>query len=98
VPVVGTNVGGVRSAIDEGITGLTVAPGDVAGLAQAVARLLDDRTLAARLARAGRERAKRSFTVERLVDDLDRIYRELLAGHWAAGAALESREARRYRI
>jgi hypothetical protein len=44
-----------------------------------VAKLLDDRELAARFAQAGREHARRSFVAERLVDDLDRLYRDLLA-------------------
>jgi glycosyltransferase involved in cell wall biosynthesis len=78
LPVVGTDVGGVRSALRDGATGVLVAPNDESGFAAATAKLLDDRDLAARLARAGREHVRRSFNVERLVDDLDRLYRKLL--------------------
>jgi glycosyltransferase involved in cell wall biosynthesis len=64
----------------DGQTGLTVEADDVSGLASAVAKLLDDPGLAAMLAHAGREHATGSFAVERLVDDLDRLYRQLLTG------------------
>jgi glycosyltransferase involved in cell wall biosynthesis len=79
VPVVGTNVGGVRSAVRNGETGLLVERDDDVGLAAAVTAILEDSDLARRLARAGREHASRGFGVQRLVDDLDALYRELLA-------------------
>jgi glycosyltransferase involved in cell wall biosynthesis len=52
--VVSTDVAGIGELIDSGRSGLLVAPGDHAGLADAALRLLDDPALAARLARAGR--------------------------------------------
>jgi glycosyltransferase involved in cell wall biosynthesis len=78
LPVVGTDVGGVRSAVSDGETGLLAPPGDDQVLVSAIARILDDPELAARLARAGREHARRSFGVERLVENHDRLYRRLL--------------------
>ena len=78
VPVVGTDVGGVRSAVRDGETGILAAPEDEPGLARAAAALLDDHELAARISAAGRRHAAASFAVERLVDDHDRLYRSLL--------------------
>lgn len=40
VPVVATRTGGMDEVVEEGVTGLLVAPGDVAGLQQAIARFL----------------------------------------------------------
>ncbi|MEJ7826129.1 MAG: glycosyltransferase [Solirubrobacteraceae bacterium] len=79
VAVVSTDVGGVRFAVLDGRTGLLAAPGDQAKLATAVARLLDDPPLAQRLAAAGRCHARDTFAIERLVGDVDDLYRELLA-------------------
>lgn len=79
VPVVGTDVGGVRSAVRDGETGLIVAPDDEQQLARAVAAILADGALATRLGRAGREHASRVYAIERLVDDLDRLYRQFTA-------------------
>ena len=80
VPVVGTAVGGVASAVRDGVTGLVAAVDAEDTLAAHVARLLDDPDLAARLGAAGREHASTAHRIERLVDDHDRLYRRLLAG------------------
>lgn len=52
VPVVSTNVGGVPFVVRDGATGLLVAAGDDAGMAEAVLRIVADSALAARLATA----------------------------------------------
>jgi glycosyltransferase involved in cell wall biosynthesis len=75
-PVVSTNVGGVRSVVLDGETGLLAD--DPPALSAAVASLLDDPSRAAAMATRGREHVLSTFGVERLVDDLDRLYRRLL--------------------
>jgi glycosyltransferase involved in cell wall biosynthesis len=76
-PVVSTSVGGVRSVVLDGETGLLAD--DPPALAAAVGSLLDDPDRAAVMALRGREHVLLTFGVERLVDDLDRLYRRLLA-------------------
>lgn len=72
--VVATAVGGLCDVVADQLTGRLVEPGDAAALAEAVAGL-DDATLA-RMGRAGRERYERHFRIERVVDDLDALYRD----------------------
>jgi glycosyltransferase involved in cell wall biosynthesis len=60
--VVTTGVGGLADAIDDEITGLVVAPGDVRSLREALQRLLRDATLRERLGAAAREKARVSFS------------------------------------
>jgi glycosyltransferase involved in cell wall biosynthesis len=79
VPVVSTDVGGVRFAVRHGETGLLAQAGDDAAFASAVASVLDDRAFAGRLAVAGRAHARERFAIDRLVDDVDELYRRLLA-------------------
>ncbi|TML07492.1 MAG: glycosyltransferase family 4 protein [Actinobacteria bacterium] len=75
-PVVSTNVGGVRSVVVDGETGfLADEPAD---LAVHIRTLLDDPGRAATMAARGREHVLGTFGIERLVDDLDRLYRRLL--------------------
>jgi glycosyltransferase involved in cell wall biosynthesis len=76
-PVVSTSVGGVRSVVLDGETGLLAD--DPPALAAAVGSLLDDPDRAAAMAKRGREHVLPTFGVERLVDDLDRLYRRWLA-------------------
>jgi glycosyltransferase involved in cell wall biosynthesis len=78
VPVVGSDVGGVRSAVRDGETGFVVPPRDVTAMAKATGAILDDRDLAVRLSTAGRRHAMSSYAVERLVRDHDALYRSLL--------------------
>jgi glycosyltransferase involved in cell wall biosynthesis len=77
VPVVSTSVGGVRSVVLDGESGLLADEPEA--LAAAVGSLLDDPARAAAMAVRGREHVLATFGVERLVDDLDRLYRRLLA-------------------
>lgn len=78
VPVVGTDVGGVRSAVQDGVSGLLAAVDDEAGLANAASQLLDDRARAERMGQAGRQHATSQFSIHRLVDDVDVLYSGLL--------------------
>jgi glycosyltransferase involved in cell wall biosynthesis len=78
-PVVGTDVGGMRAAVRDGETGLLATPHDERSLASAIACLLDDRALASRLAQAGRVHVLNAFGLERLLDDIERLYVRLTA-------------------
>ena len=77
-PVVSTEVGGVRTVVRDGETGVLAATDDVAGLAAGVRRVLEDPQAARAMGAAGRAHVLARFTVDRLVDDLDAIYRRLL--------------------
>ena len=53
-PVVATRVGGTPEAIQDGVNGVLVPPGDSPALARAIHQLLTDPELATRLGQAGR--------------------------------------------
>lgn len=53
-PIVASGIGQIDEVIEDGVTGLLVAPGDVEALASAVRTLLKDHDMADRLGRAGR--------------------------------------------
>ena len=75
---VATDVGGVADVVADGTTGVVVPRENEAAFAEALVRLGNDAPLRARLGAAGPERAVR-FAAERLVDDLDSLYRHVLA-------------------
>jgi glycosyltransferase involved in cell wall biosynthesis len=78
VPVVATRVGGTAEAVQDGVTGLLVPPGDPGALARSIDRLLSDPGLAERLARGGRERVRRQFSLDAMVRATERLYHTLL--------------------
>jgi glycosyltransferase involved in cell wall biosynthesis len=76
VPVVATDVGSVAEAVDAE-TGRLVPVDDPAALAAALAELLDDAALRARLGHAGRRRALERFTSVVMVRSFESLYREV---------------------
>jgi glycosyltransferase involved in cell wall biosynthesis len=78
-PVVATRVGGVADVVHEGVDGYLVEFGDVQAAADRLARLAADPRLRRQMGAVGRERVLRRYRVPRLVEDVDRLYRALLA-------------------
>jgi glycosyltransferase involved in cell wall biosynthesis len=78
-PVVATRVGGVPDVVRDGEDGFLVETGAVDDIAEALGRLAADPSLRRRLGEAGRARVLPRYSVDRLIDDVDRLYRSLLA-------------------
>jgi glycosyltransferase involved in cell wall biosynthesis len=76
-PAVATDVGGVRLVVSDA-GGRVVAPGDAQALGDALAELSADPELRIALGRAARAHVTERFGAERLVDDIDELYRSLL--------------------
>ena len=85
-PVVATRVGGVPDVVRDGVDGFLVEPGDTEAAAERLAELARDPVLRKRLGEAGRE-VRARYSVARLVDDVDRLYRSLLAAKGLPAAA-----------
>jgi glycosyltransferase involved in cell wall biosynthesis len=73
-PVVGAAATGIVDVISDGETGLLFPVGDVPALAEAMARLITDKSLANKLGLAGQEQVKRKFRQERIWEELYRAY------------------------
>lgn len=78
VPVIGANAGGIPDVISDGIDGLLVPFGDVAALADALRRLLDDPALRRRMGEAGRAKVHAQYTWDTIVAEVSRVYDRLL--------------------
>jgi PEP-CTERM/exosortase A-associated glycosyltransferase len=79
-PVVASDVGGHRELVEDGVTGLLFAAGDVDALARAVCRVLENDALAAGLSREGLRfvRGRRNWPDS--VSGYADAYRRVLAG------------------
>jgi glycosyltransferase involved in cell wall biosynthesis len=78
-PVAAYGVGGVPDVVRDGVDGFVVEPGDTAALAARLAELAADPALRDRMGAAGRERVLERYGVPRLLEDVDRLYRETMA-------------------
>ncbi|HEY3814282.1 MAG TPA: glycosyltransferase family 4 protein [Caulobacteraceae bacterium] len=74
-----TDTPGCREVVNDGVEGFRVPVRDSSGLAQAIARLDDDRGLVQRMGEAARSRALAEFDEEIVLDGTTRVYRELLS-------------------
>ena len=71
-PVVSTAVGSIDAEVAEGVTGHLVPKGDVAGLADAVTRVLSSPDRGRAMGRAGRKKVGAEFPLERCVVETER--------------------------
>jgi glycosyltransferase involved in cell wall biosynthesis len=83
-PVIATRVGSVPRAVIPGVTGVLTEPGDAAGLADALTRLLADADLRRRLGAQAREHVLRRFSAEAMASAYLEFYER--AGRRRAGA------------
>ena len=78
LPVVATDVGGIREALSDQETGFIVPPGDIAMLRDRLNRLLGDNELRRQMGLAGRLRYEKHFTLDRMVMETLAVYQEVL--------------------
>ena len=82
-PVVASDLGGPRELVVHGSTGLLVAPNDPDDLAKALAEVLQDPQMAARMGAAGFERARKLFDAQKNAARTFALYAEI----FGSGAA-----------
>jgi glycosyltransferase involved in cell wall biosynthesis len=87
-PAVATRVGGVPDVIRDQVDGFLVELGDTDAIADRLAELAGDPEQRAEMGASGRARVLTRYSVERLVDDIDGLYRSLLAGQAPRGSDL----------
>lgn len=73
-PIVATRVGGNPEAVEEGTTGLLVAPSNPGALASAIASLVDRPDVARAMGEAGRNRALRHFNLDSMRSRYQAVY------------------------
>ncbi len=78
--VVATDVDGNSELVVQNETGILVSASEPAALAQAMLRLLENRSVAKDMARKGRARVRELFTFEGMVKKYENIYERLVKG------------------
>ncbi|MCU7930035.1 MAG: glycosyltransferase [Candidatus Thiodiazotropha sp. (ex Codakia rugifera)] len=78
LPIVAVDAGGMPEVVEDGVNGFLVPGGSAEALGDALHRLLADEPLRRQMGESGRERMRRSFSVEQMVEGNLRVYRDLL--------------------
>jgi glycosyltransferase involved in cell wall biosynthesis len=88
VPVVGTDIEGIRVLIKHEETGLLVPPGNPIELAEGINRILNAPELAAKLAAAGRKLIEEKFSAAKMAAQYEDLYLSLTGEQRGRGVRL----------
>jgi len=81
LPVISTEIQTGTSWVNQdGVTGLVIPPCDSGAIAAAMAALIADPARREAMGRAGRARARQTFEASAMVEAVEGVYREVLAG------------------
>jgi len=78
LPVAATRGGGTPEAVEDGKTGFLVRPRSSEELAEAIIKMLNNRQMASKMGEFGRRRVLDYFTLESMVERVEKIYEKLL--------------------
>lgn len=91
--IVATTVGGIPDAVEDGVEGFLVAPGDTAALAERIMQLLEDAELRHAFAGAAQAKARAQFGMQTVLSQLEALYASLgAAPRRPPGRRADSRE------
>lgn len=76
-PAIATNSGGSLEIVDDGVNGYLVPPEDATAMADAVEKLLEDRNMAEQMGMAAAAKARATFTLGRMIDEIEKLYYKL---------------------
>ena len=77
-PVVATGTGALAEAVEHGVTGILVPPRDPQALADAIVRLLRDKSLRERMGRAGQQKLETEQSPAAVIDKTVAIYHQAI--------------------
>jgi glycosyltransferase involved in cell wall biosynthesis len=78
-PVVATRVAGIPELVDDGVSGLLVAPGSVEQLVRALERLASSSELRERMGLAGRQKVEQEFDARHCAEQAADVFKAMAA-------------------
>ena len=78
LPIVSTPIAGIPDAVEDGVNGLLIEPGNIDGIAEKVTKLLKDDELCARMSQNNVNKVREKFDIEVVVRQLVQEYENLL--------------------
>lgn len=78
-PIVATTVGGIPEIVVNGVNGILVRPRNSVALAKAIIYLLRNEDVAEKMGLAGEKLVTGQFSIERVTDELENLYKNLVS-------------------
>jgi len=78
LPSVAFDVGGVSEVLEHGVTGILIAPGDLVGFGEALARLCMEQDRRTRMGDAARQRCRDLFDMPKVVREYEELFLKML--------------------
>jgi glycosyltransferase involved in cell wall biosynthesis len=75
-PVIASRAGGLPEIVEDGVTGWLAEPGSTEELAKYIREFVKNRAIIQRMGQAGRERVFSEFSQEKMVGELEQIFRK----------------------
>jgi glycosyltransferase involved in cell wall biosynthesis len=86
-PIVASRLAGIPEAVEDGVHGVLVPPGDAGALARALGRLLGDAEAAREMGAAARRRAVERFSEPAMLDGVESVLTSVLRSRSRPGGA-----------
>lgn len=93
LPVIASDVGGVREAVEEGVNGFLIPRGDKCLLSTRLRQSIQDPVLRDRMGQESRRKFLREFTLSRMVEETLAVYYEAIT-RWARARGRAMADAR----
>jgi len=81
-PIVAYNIRGVRDLVEDGVNGFLVPFGDVKALSEKIKYLLEHPEIAEEMGKKGRERVEREFSLDVILRQMEKLYKEILESEY----------------
>jgi glycosyltransferase involved in cell wall biosynthesis len=77
IPVVAFDLGGVSDAVIDGVTGYLVKKGDNKYFKEKLVELIDNHHLRLEFGKNAEEKAKKEFTIDKMIDNYEKVFLEI---------------------
>ncbi|MCL6471336.1 MAG: glycosyltransferase family 4 protein [Firmicutes bacterium] len=88
-PIV-TRIGGMKEQVDHMTNGILCPPENVYALAESLRLLIKDRALREKMGQRAREKAVSNFSLEKMADRLEEVYRKTIEKHFSKVCGLQA--------
>ena len=73
-PVIVSRIGGIASAVDDGVDGILITPGNIRELAEKTIYLLENKAFSDEIAKNARQKAIEKFSLDKMIEETIKVF------------------------